>query len=287
MAGFRSVKRYAEAWESGRSYTSHFRKSYTSSPQAAFYDTTLFGGGPPAQYYASSPLEAATLNGTRGIYHGDDKSPSAKFLTHFGIVNSSSNNQGRYILQDHIMYYPFVVGDDLTTQEMTNDITLPRYTDGKGVMCMAICQSSTAGGGNFTMSYVDDTGATKTTPTNLLHANAQGTGNSVLGTGVGGSAQTFAYVMLDAGSGGVRSINSITLGSTHGGLFALVLVKPLCDLVIPADTLCNTELELITHRAGPPRIYDGAFLSMLVGTFGTPGGTAISGYINTIWDEGT
>jgi len=287
MAGFRSVKQYAEAWDAGRSFTSHFRKSFTSSPSAAFYDTTLFGGGPPAQYYASTPLESAVLDGTRGIYHGDDKAPSAKFLTHFGIVGASFNNQGRYVLQDHLMYYPFVVGDDLDQQDMVNSVSLPRYEDGKGVMCMAICQSSTAGGGNFTMNYVDDTGTTRTTPTNLFHGTAMGTGNSVLGQGVGGSGITRSYVGLHSSSGGVRSINSITLGATHGGLFALVLVKPLCDLVMPADTLCNTELELITHRAGPPRIYDGAFLSVTAGVLGTPGGTAMTGYIKTIWDEGT
>jgi hypothetical protein len=284
--GFRSVKQYAEAWDKGRSFTGHFRKNYTATISDQFHDGTIFGGGPPAQYYASTPYEAAVLDGRKGIYHGEDKAPAAKFLTKFGISALSTNSRARYTLQDHLLYYPFIIGDDLTTQEMVNDVTLPRYTDGKGVMVMAICQSSSAGGGNFTMSYVNDQGVTKTTPTNFLHSNAMSVGNSVVGVGVGGTGISFPYITLADGDGGVRSINSITLGATHGGLFALVLVKPLTTLVV-REGQTTSEVEMVTQAPGPQRIYDGAFLSYVAGPSPSPGGTALCGYIETIWDEGT
>lgn len=283
MAGFRSVKKYAEAWDAGRSFTGHFRKSYTSSPAAQFVDATLFGGGPPAQYYASTPLESATLSGRSGLYHGEDKSPSAKFLTHFGIVNTSSNNVGRYILHDHVMYYPFVVGDDLDVQEMINSVTLPRYTDGIGLQVMAICQSNSSVTGSFNMTYVNQNDVTRTTPT-MPVVGPMGVGNTM--TGQSGSSLAYPYIWLADGDTGIKSITSIQMLSAVGGLFALVIVKPLCELTVGDSGVC-TEVELVTARSGVPRIYDGAFLSFISGTTGSVGSTAITGYIKTIWDEGT
>ncbi len=292
MAGFRSVKQYAEAWDAGRSFTSHFRKFSTIAPSnVMFIDLSTIGGGPPANYYASAPLVAATLDGTSGIYHGDDKAPSAKYLTSLMMCNTSNSTVGTFFLLDYLLYYPFVDCDDTTAQTMTNTTTLPRYTDGEGVMVMAVCVSAGSGNGAFSFEYVNQDGVTKTSPTNNCVFNggssAPAPGNC-LATTAGATTPTDGVVFcaLAAGDRGVRQINSVTFSIANGGLACFVLVKPLAQTVI-RELTAPSEIEFITQTTAPPRIYDGAYLN-IVGKcpFGIQS-LPIVGRVSTIWDEGT
>lgn len=287
MAGFRSVKQFAEAEENGRSLVSHYRKSFTTSVTAQLWqDTSLVAGGPPANFYASAPLEAATLNGLRGIFHGDDKSPSAKYLTHWGMTGSVVSMCGPHRLLDYLMYYPFVDSDDLATQEMTNVTTLPRYADGEGVMVMPVCQSTSAGGGSFTFVYTNQDGVEKTSPTNLCTAVITNPGQITKGTPIGGANSGSPFCELAAGDRGVRDIKSVTYLAANGGLVAFVLVKVIADAVVQEPQV-TTEIEFVTRRAGPPRIYDGAYLNVLLYAFSNTTSAILSGHIRTVWDEGT
>lgn len=289
MAGFRSVKRFAEAEAEGRSLVTHYRKNFTTSVGSQFWqDTSLVAGGPPANFYAATPLEAATLNGTRGIYHGDNKSPSAKYLTHWGAMVSSANLNGPLHLLDYLLFYPFVDSDDLATQTMTTDTTLPRYTSGEGVMVMPVGQSTTAGGGTFTFVYTNQDGVEKTSPTNLCNSagNLTYPGNVTKGTVAGGANSGWPFCELAAGDRGVRDIKSVTYLTTNGGLVAFVLVKVLATNVLrEASTM--SEVEFVTNLTPPPRIYDGAYLNILMYHPGNTTGSTLTGYIRTIWDEGT
>jgi len=287
MAGFRSVKKYTDAWEAGRFYTSHFRKApATAGSTTCWVDYSMYGGGPPANYYASSPLVAATLDGTTGFYHGDNKSPARKYLTHFGMAGNNNNNRGARILQDYLLYYPFIDCDDLTAQTMTNTTTLPRYTDGAGVMVMAVCVSPSVGNGAFTFEYVNQSGVTKTSPTQLCQGSGNAATISTLIAGPQDNASAFNYLTLAAGDSGVRQINSVTFSVANGGLMCMVLVKPLCTLNIREGS-CAAEVELVTHVAGPPRIYDGAYLSLIHQQQISQTSTFMAGWLNFIWDEGT
>jgi len=289
MAGFRSVKQFAEAEENGRSLVSHYRKSFTTTVGSQFWqDTSLVAGGPVANFYASAPLEAATLNGLRGIFHGDDKAPAAKYLTHWGMTGSATVMQGPHWLLDYLMFYPFVDSDDLATQEMTNVTTLPRYADGEGVMVMPVTQSTSAGGGRFTFVYTNQDGVEKTSPVNLCNSagNITNPGQITKGTVAGGANSGSPFCELAAGDRGVRDIKSVTYSTANGGLAAFVLVKVIANAVV-AEAQVPTEVEFVTRRAGPPRIYDGAYLNVLLFSFSSTSGAILSGHIRTIWDEGT
>ena len=290
MAGFRSVKKYAEAWDAGRSYTSHFRKNYTASAQPFLWlDNSMTGGGPPANYYASTPLAADTLSGSSGIYHGDDKAPAAKFLTHWSMVGNSANSQAQCILLDYVMFYPFIDMDDLATQEMINTVTLPRYTDGEGLKVMPVCVSPAVGNGLYTFEYVNQSGATKTSPVQ----GCATTQPALVGNLVSSSRATFMtgdsngpFCTLAAGDSGVQRINSITFSVANGGLMALVLVKPLASMAI-REASAEAEMEFLTAGVPPIRIYDGAYLNFISRPDVGLGSTAITGKLNFIWDEGT
>ena len=289
MAGFRSVKKYAEAWDAGRSYTSHFRKVFTTAT-SAWQDCSMQTGGPPAQYYASDPLSAATLSASRGFYHGDSKAPARKYLTHFSMVGTAFGLTGTAILCDYVLYYPFIDADDLTTQAMDNTVTLPRYTDGEGLKVIAVAlTASTPIGGQFTFEYVNQDGATKTSPVNQLCPFGSAVSVGTILTAINGvsSAPVLGpFVALNSADSGIRQINSVTFSSTNAGLMALAIVKPLVTLGVREINVEN-EMELVTTLTPPPEVKDGAYLNYLFWPAqGISGATIMTGKLQFIWDEG-
>lgn len=287
MAGFRSVKQYTDAWEAGRSYTAFSRDFPSSSPNTApFLDFSTIGGGPPANYYASTPLLAATLDGTTGIYYGDNKAPARRFLTHWSLTGAGNAWAGQYFLQDILLYYPFFDGDDLTVQTTDNSVTLPRYTDGDGLQVYAVTQSSGSGGGSLRFTYVNQNGVEKVSPTQFVNSLPVNPGSSMNTGTVAASGTNFPFAMLSDGDSGIRSVTSVQVMSAIGGLFGMVIVKPLASMRLPEGS-CEAHQELITMKAGPPRVYDGAYLGLLGRVYSTIGNTGLLGMYNFIWDEGT
>ncbi len=287
--GFRSVKQYAEAWENGRSFTGHFRKSFTATT-TGWTDYSTHGGGPPANYYASDPLTAATLIGSRGFYHGDDKAPARKFLTRMSYVSNSPTIQYTMYLLDYLLYYPFVDCDDAVAQEMNNTVTLPRYTDGEGVMAMAVSHTAhtPSGSGSFVFEYVNQDGDTKTSPTNLCSTNTASpiTAGSLIRSCSLTLANYGPWCDLAAGDRGIRQINSVTFTAPNGGLAAFVLVKPIATLVVREGN-AQTEIEMVTTGNPPKRIYDGAYLNFIANNGQALTSSVASGTLDFIWDEGT
>ena len=286
MAGFRSVKKYTDAWEAGRVHTAHFRKA-PNPTTAGWADLSMQGGGPPANYYASDPLAAARLTGSRGIYAGDDKAPSKKYLTAMSAVATSVGCVGVLRLCDYVLYYPFIDADSVDTQTLDNTTTLNRYEDGEGVMVMAVFLTAvTPTSGQFTFEYVNQNGVTKTSP--VISCSTFG-GAITTGTIVTGLRHTLAsgpFLALAGGDTGVRQINSITFSSVNGGLIALVMVKPLMDLPI-RELNAEVEVEVITQRSGPIEVKDGAYLNLLHFHEVSLGSTFTTGKLQFIWDEGT
>jgi len=290
--GFRSVKQYAEAWDKGRHHTAFFRK-VPFSTNNGYYDMSMYGGGPPANYYASTPLESATLSQLKGIFHGDDKAPSKKYLARISICCDplSTPGAGNIMLCDYVMYYPFIDMDDLSTQELTNSVTLPRYEDGEGVMVMAVCTStSVSSGGNFSFEYVNQSGVTKTSPTIYCPPISSLTSSMIVsgspGQGSATYAPTGAFLALAAGDRGVRQINSVTFAVANGGLLALVLIKPLVNL-FHNERNVQIEKEIGSGWSGQVEIKDGAYLNLIRRSQAQSSSLGFTGMIETIWDEGT
>lgn len=287
MAGFRSVKKYADAWEAGRSFTSHFRKSLGPTTQG-WADFSMQGGGPPANYYASDPLTAATLNGSRGFYIGDNKAPARRFLTHMSVTASNVNLAGYAILCDYLLYYPFIDCEDVTAQTMDNTVTLPRYATGDGVMVVPVSLTAhTPTGGSFTFEYVNQAGATKTSQVNACSpfGGAITAGTPLFGI-FNASLNDGLFCRLAAGDSGVRQINSVTFSSVNGGLMALALVKPLMTITIREPSV-EIEVEALTHGVPTIEVFDGAYLNLMHRSTTSVQATVLTGRLNFIWDEGT
>lgn len=284
MTGFLNVKDYASAHDEGRTHFCSLRKIPSQASVAGWWaDLSMASGNPLPNYYAATPLAASVLDGERGIYHGDDKSPQSMHLTDLGLMTPTAGLVGQYKLLDYLLFYPFVDGDDADPQAMDNTVALPRYDDGEGVQVMAVAVAPTTGSGQFTFDYIDQDGNAKTSPIQFCTTTAANISNIVSSqpavTSVSGP-----FLTLASGSTGVRSITSAQFSVANGGLIALVLVKSLADFAV-REINTMSEVSYVTARAGAPRIYDGAYLNLIVNTAATIAAGQLAGFAKFAWSK--
>lgn len=285
MAGFANVAQWADSATTGKCWLSSFRKVTSVALVARqWFDFSTCSGNPVPNYYASSPLTAETLDSYKGIIHGPPVSPSKKYIHRILLMNASGATTANFPVYflDYLLYYPFIdldaAGED---QSMINTVTLPRYSDGAGVQMMMVAQASTLGGGQFTVTYTNQDGVTKTTPNHFCGA-AQNTGALVQATTAAAGVQPF--ISLAAGDTGVRNIQSVNFSLANGGLAAIVLVKPLQTIWSIENTGSPVERENVRENYAPPEIKDGAFLGFIGHSIGGSGaGMLISGILETVW----
>lgn len=285
MAGFNSHTELGRAFDQGRTHTAHLRKVPSqASVSGNWVDLSMAAGNPKPNYYAASPLVAATLEGFDGIFHGDAKSPASKHLYQFGLMTPTAAFVGQFELLDYLLYYPFVDGDAVgETQSMDNTVALPRYADGDGVRAMIVAVAPTTGGGTFTYDYVDTEGVARTSPViscNTTVANIATVLTSEQGVAAGGQWS----LRMDAASKGIRYVTAVNVISAIGGLFSLVLVKPLAQAAIREVSVAS-EIEFGRQRPIFPRIYDGAYLNMICRPSGSVAAGQLAGWAKFAWSE--
>ena len=299
---FRNVGAFARAAsEDGKHWISTYRKALSASATITgqYFDYGYAGGNPIPNYYAASPLEAATLEREKGIICPRIGASEKLYLhrwtamTAAASATSTTNANQELWLLDYLLYYPFVdmdaAGED---QVMTQTESLTRYTDGVGVQMMVVAQSPTVGGGRFTITYTASDDVQYVT-TSMFCAAAQPAGALVQAVNAAGGLSTF--VPLNAGVRGVKRVDSVNFSVANGGLCAVVLVRPLETLWLREECRRTTagtlesfgdaaEVEAIRGRAGVVEIKDGAFLAIVGrGTNGSLASSVLTGTIETVW----
>lgn len=299
---FRNVGAFARAAsDDGKHWISTYRKALpaTATVTGHYFDYSYAGGNPIANYYAASPLEAATLEREKGIICPRIGASEKLYLHRWTAMSaaasatSTTNANQQLWLLDYLLYYPFVdmdaAGED---QVMTQSAELERYTDGVGVQMMVVAQSVTVGGGRFTITYVGSDDVQYTT-TSMFCAAAQPSGALVQSVNAAGGLATF--VPLNAGVRGVKRVDSVNFSVANGGLCAVVLVRPLETLWLREESRRTTagtlesfgdaaEVEAIRGRAGVVEIKDGAFLGIVGrGANGSLASSVLTGTIETVW----
>lgn len=282
------VRDLVDAELNGASRFSEFVKNVTQTTTAGvWYDLTGASGNPRAkQWFDAAPLTAAaiTQSGDGGIFHGSAVSTQTKYLRFLRAACASATPLPMSLLLcDYLLYYPTIEDGNTDPQVMTNSVTLPRWTTGKGVQMIAVTISSRTGGQSFTVSYTNSDGtAGRTTPTVLQNAVAAPGTITTSATATAGATPS-PFIPLQDGDSGVRSVESVTMLGADTGFFALVLVKPLASTVIrgidaPYDKdalLFASELETVP---------DDAYLSLLALPNGSLSGLAVRGGIKTVWN---
>jgi hypothetical protein len=299
MAGFNNVAEWANAVDAGKTHVTTFRKTVASAATVAndFIDYTYFAGNPPANFYASAPLEAAFVESIRGIYvptmTGTDKQfiKSVSAMSLANSATSTTNQNQRHLLCDYLMYYPFIDTDAVgELQEMVQTVSLPRYTSGK---VMAVAQSASSAVGTFTMTYTNQDGVAGRVCQNTFTKIVAGGGALVSSTtNVVGGSQPFIQLM--AGDSGVQSIQDVTFTVAGGGLLALVIVNPLMHFLTTQESRRTTTGSLDSYGAAsyveavlmrqPVEIKNGAVLgSVALGNAGSLASSVLVGTLQTIW----
>lgn len=299
MSGFANAAAWASAVDAGKTHVSTFRKTVASAATVAndFIDYTYFAGNPPANFYASSPLEAAYIESIRGIHvptmTGTDKQ-FLKSITGMSAASSATgttNQNQRHMLADYLLYYPFWDTDAVgELQESIPTVAIPRYASGQ-VICVA--QSASSAVGTFTMSYTNQDGVAGRTSQSTYTKVVAG-GGTLVSSATNAVAGSLPVVGLQAGDSSVQSIESVTFTAAGGGLMALVIVKPLFVWYTTQECRRTTTGNLDSFGAGtyfetvlmrkPVEIKNGAVLGVIgLGNAGSLASSILTGTIQTIW----
>ena len=299
MTGFRTIGEWADAVDSGKTHVTTFRKTVASAATLAndFVDYTYFAGNPPANFYASAPLEAAFVESIRGIHVPQMIGSNKQFLKSVTCMSaaasatSTSNQNQRHLLADYLLYYPFLDTDAVgELQETIPTQALPRYSSGQ-VICVAQSASSTVG--SFTMSYTNQAGVSGRT-SQLTYTKVVAGGGTLVSSATNAIAGSLPFVGLQAGDSGVRSIESVTFTAAGGGLMALVIVKPLFSFTTTQECRRTTATVFDSFGAAtytetvlmrqPVEIKNGAVLGIIgLGNAGSLASSMLVGTLQTIW----
>ena len=296
MAGFRNLRAWAGAEDLGQFHVTSFRKAVSSAATttSAWIDYSYFPGSPVANFYASSPLEAAELETSRGIYV-PTVAPATQWLRNLKLMSgassatSTTNGRQQIVLADILLYYPFIDTDAVgEQQDMVNTATIPRYTSGRVI---AVGQSASSTLGQFTFSYTNQDGVAGRTSQNHFTFVVAG-GGQVVASSVQSAASYHPYLALQAGDSGVKSIESVTFTAGGGGLMALVIVQPLLECFVTQESrrttsgnletygACNEFASVIHHR--PRQIKDGAVINLFAaGHAGSLASSILAGVLET------
>lgn len=281
MSGFNRIGEFIDAQLEGKVREYIFRKTPSQATTTGiWFDLSMSPGMPvPKYWFDAAPLTAKAVYQSTdgGFFHGADVSPSIKYLRKItlqanGTSTTDISPMGAYLC-DYLLYYPSI--DDGTTdpQIMDNTVTLPRYTDGKGVMMTAITVGARTGGQQFTVTYTNQDGvAGRVTPIITQNTySALGTTTHHNNTGTVAINGCGPFLPLQEGDSGVRLVESVTMIGPDVGLFSIVLIKPLaftvfreCLTTTAGSVAIPHERDFYIHQGLAPIIKDNAFLGMLV-----------------------
>lgn len=301
MPGFAGIRDWARAVEDdGRRHLTTFRKTVASAATVAndFVDYTYFPGNPPANFYASSPLEAAYVESIRGIYVPDVGSSRQFLKSIMGMSAAASatgttNQNQRMLLADYLLYYPFIDTDALgEQQDMVQSVALPsRYPSGGQIMCVA--QSASSAVGTFTLGYTNQDGVAGRTSQPTFTKVVAG-GGTLVSSATNAVAGSLPFVGLQAGDTYATSIESVNFSAVGGGLMALVIVRPLFHWYTTQEARRTTSGNLESYGAAtyfetvlsrtPVEIKPGAVLGNIgLGNAGSLASSILVGMLETIW----
>lgn len=271
------VKDIVDSVNEGRINISSFRKVPSQASTAGTWcDLSMASGNPSPNFYSGNELTATHFEGFKGIVKG-----SGDNLFEIMVQTSSGNAAPcTLILCDYLMFYPQIDMDSVDLQPMDNVVSLPRYTNGEGVMMFVVAQYPYIGGVDFTVTYTNSQGISGRT-TGLVRCNTATNIASFIHSGSFDNSFG-AFLPLQSGDIGVRSVQSITFLGSNGGLGALVLVKPLYNTML-RELASPVEANCFKDSALMPEIKNGAYLNLICLPNASIAGAPITGMIKTIW----
>lgn len=281
-----NIEQLVQAELDGKERRYTWRKTPSQVTTAGlWFDLSMSPGRPVPKYWFDAPPAIAkqiTYSADGGLEHGGGVSPSEKYLRlTTGIATAATALPLTMVLCDYLLYYPSIDDSVLDEQVLDNTVTLPRYTDGKGVQVIAVSVAGRTGGARFYFTYTNSEGVSGRVSKTVYQNSAAALG-TLQGSGANSNASAMPFIGLQAGDTGVRSIDSVFMLDADVGLMTLILVKPLGTSVIREIT-APVEKDYFLEAGVIPRIYDDAYLSFVCLPQGTLAATALMGDIKTIF----
>jgi len=247
----------------GKHQELHFAKTLPASPAAGACVSLWEGGSMPAAGGSGSSLTARNCGPTTtgAISFANASGDDENYLINV-LAWASASGIGSLVVYDRIADISGISMSATGIQNISMG-SLPRYTDGAGVMLFMEVSTTIVGGPVFTVAYTDQDGNSATSQT--VTCSAVNAGRFAYNAG--------PYIPLASGDTGVRAVTSITNsvgGST--GVGRLVFAKPL--LVLPLLTAGTVvERDLVTQTPKLPMLPDDHCLSAFVVGAGSTTGT--------------
>lgn len=235
-----------------------FMKAGTAADAVGYWYCTAKDAGFPGAWVPGVPgVNGRTTNGTVAADFGclpiTNPATGGNYLTE---VNMASSVNHTHVLFDCLWVNSGLVVTTTTAQAITTP-TLPARdlngtTNGEGcsiALYFSVASTLAAAGANLTVSYTNSDGTAGRTATLLAIAGSQVPATPVVGT--------LVWFNLAAGDRGVRSIQSITLGTSMlTGTIHLMITR---DVAVIGTTIPNVNAQKIIGTPGI-RLYNGTCL---------------------------
>lgn len=300
MAGLHSIGEVVDCELNGRVRDYIWRKTPSQTTTIGiWFDLSMSPGMPtPKYWFDAAPLIAKPIYQSTdgGLYHGPNVSPSEKYLrkitTQAQATSTTQATPMNAILMDYLLYYPSIDDGTLDEQIMDNTITLPRYTDGKGVQMMAVTTGVRTGGQTFQVKYTNSEGVTGRLSSVCTQSAAAFIG-SITNSDRAIANSANWMIPLQGGDTGVRAIESVSMISgTDVGLFSIILVKPLAQtcfreggISTAGTTAIPYEKDFLIPTTDVVQIQDNAFLNFVVLPQASLATTVLRGDLKVIWTQ--
>ena len=273
----RAFGEIGKAIESGSCHYQYVNKPTIATTGVAgqFYDLNQVSGVPRYNAFVGSQAAFTPLNGSgnSGIYVGPFETGKTKHLARFQVHNPNTSGvlNDQVYLNDYLGFYPLIDCDSVDLQEMDNTLSLPRYTDGKGVRIVLVVQAPTTNAADLTITFIDDTNTERSITRTICTGGVIGSCVTTAGlTGLVSSSTLFWP--LANGSLGVKSIKSVQFASAAGGFICLALVKPLADIHMYEASVASEKIYGINNIM-PVEIFPNAYLNLMLLRTGTANAT--------------
>lgn len=261
--GFASIDALVSGITAGNRGDFFFQKTSNNGAASAagrWHDCLQWAGIPTAMNLGGTAGTAVQLNSaTAGALPiGANVSPLTRHITALSAFTPTATAvPATLILCDFLLMYPSLVVTGTPTT-LTNGVSLPRYTNGEGVMGVVTVNSALgAAAPALTFTYTDQGG----TGSNVAAAHTAPAASAPLSTCFLTDGSPF--IRLASGDTGIRSVQSYTLATGTTGTVSLLLCKPLATLPILAINTAS-ERDLVNQIMSLPQVVDGACLGFLI-----------------------
>lgn len=222
-------------------------------PHTPWYGTGIIGAGAAP----SGGLNGATFTATSGAFAGAISMPAAMAgettrLERFSLVQAG--NIGMAWLIDR-QWGNVPVVTTTGAQAITSPTWVARdasaSTSGANIYLALECSSASGNAGNITNTTVSYTNS----------AGTAGRTATLASFPITAPAGTFVLFSLQAGDVGVRSVQSITLGTSYvSGAVHLIAFRWVADLALPLTNVANSASPT---QLGLPTIWDNSVLQLV------------------------